>query len=111
MNSSETVEWLRRFYARPGNSIEIPGDNLGTTCSLSTAIALALVLTGTRSPEKLADFLGLPVAFIAVVIGKMDYNQLWTSESFQELCRTLEAQADDYDKIDAVLNWFVEDFW
>jgi hypothetical protein len=111
MNTNEVSAWLRSFYSQPGNLPEVPNDDLGTTFTLCGAIVLASVLTSTRSPEQLAEITGLPITFTAMVIANMDFNQLWNSESFNELCRTIRVQPDDHEDVDDALECFLEVFW
>ena len=110
MNSIEAAIWLRRFYS-PFSRAEVPGDDLGSTFGLCGAVILASVLTASRSPESLGALTGMPTAFTAVVMGNMDYMNLWQSENFEELCRTIRRDHDDYDEIEDALHGVLEDFW
>src|SRR3954471_23893868 len=111
MTNHEALDWLRSFHAHPRNSAEVPGDDLGTTFGHCGAVILGVVLTSTRSPEPLAELIGLPVTFTAVVLANMDYNQLWNSESFHELRRTIHVNPNDHEDIEDALESFLEDFW
>ena len=108
MATFNALAWLKRFCSRP-EMVEIMGDDLGTTRQACGAVVLAALLTQTQSPTQLAATTNLPSAFCAVVMAGLD--PWWRSESFQDLCRTIGNDPEDFEDIDHSLNTFLEDFW
>lgn len=109
--NTETASWLRKFYSDPSSDAETPGDDLGTTYGLCGAILLAAAHSGSRSPEELAEATGLPLTFVAIAIGIIDYMKLWHSESFNELCRTVRYNSADHPDVLDALHCFLEQYW
>jgi hypothetical protein len=110
MNTIQAAHWLRTFYSRPGAE-ETPGDDLGTSFSLAGAVILGAILTATRSPERLAELTGLPVAYVAVAIANLDHSHTWDSYHFHHLCHVLRTGIDQFEEIDQALFGLLEDFW
>jgi hypothetical protein len=110
MNTIQAANWLRTFYSRPGAE-ETPGDDLGTTYAICGGVILAAVLTATRSPERLAELTGLPVAFVAVVIANLDHSRTWDSYHFHRLCHVLRTGIDQFEAVDQALHALLEEFW
>jgi hypothetical protein len=110
MQQNPTSSWLKQFFSR--EDVEyIQGDNLATTLQLCGAVALAAVLEGSTSPDRLSAVTGLPVAFCAVSIANLDYNHIWVTDNFKGLCKALRDDLDDYKEIDESLSVMLEDYW
>jgi hypothetical protein len=74
-------------------------------------VLLVAMVTGTREPAVIAELTGLPADFAGIVIELCHRLDLWWSERFFELERTIREQGDDAEEVADALQSVREQFW
>jgi DNA-binding MarR family transcriptional regulator len=106
---SDPLEWLASYCSRP---IEVEeGDSEAATYEMCGIVLLVAMVTGTREPAVIAELTGLPADFAGIVIELCHRLDLWWSERFFELERTIREQGDDAEEVADALQCVREQFW
>jgi hypothetical protein len=100
--------WMRTFYSSCPQFCE--GDDLAATCVEATNVLLASALTDVRLPGTLSEMTGLPFHFVAAVLKSMDIHDLWKTEWFEGLVKTL-LNRGDFANVRSCLSSVSTGFW